>query len=140
MSVPAIAAETFISLTTYRTSNDEVSTPVWVVALQDGRIGFWTAMGTGKTKRLRRDPRVVVRPCDRRGRVADGAASYSGTAELVQSGAAFIEVQAEVRAKYGFMTKVVPVFTRFGRQGRRGLTYADTVVLITLTSDEPSVE
>ena len=62
MSVPAIAVETFMSLTTYRTSNDEVSTPVWVVALQDGRIGFWTAMGTGKTKRLRRDPRVVVRP------------------------------------------------------------------------------
>ncbi len=132
MTPAAIASEKYMSLTTYRASGAEVATPVWVVGLEDGRVGFWTAMGTGKTKRITRDPRVSVRPCDQRGRVADGAASYAGTAELVQSGLAFGEVQGKVREKYGFMTKVTKVLAKLGPQGRKGLTYADTVVLITL--------
>lgn len=121
-----------MSLTTYRKSGAEVSTPVWVVGLEDGRVGFWTSMGTGKTRRITNDPRVLLRPSDGRGKVVDGAASYAGTATLVQSGAAFTEVQGRVREKYGFMTKVSKVRGKLGPQGRKGLTYADTVVLITL--------
>jgi len=121
-----------MSLTTYRKSGEAIATPVWVVALEDGRIGFWTAMGTGKTKRLKNDPRVVVQPSDGRGKVADGAPSYPGTATLVQSGREFAEVQDKVRAKYGFMTKVTKLLATLGGQGRKGLTYADTVVLISL--------
>ncbi|CAN5711904.1 PPOX class F420-dependent oxidoreductase [soil metagenome] len=128
----AIAAETYMSLTTFRRSGAEVATPVWVVGLTDGRIGFWTAMGTGKTQRLAHDARVVVRPCDRRGNVAEGGPSYAGTATLVQSGAAFLEVQGRVRAKYGVMTTVARLLARLGPQGRQGLGYADTVVLVTL--------
>ena len=131
-ATPAIASEKYMSLTTFRTSGEEVSSPVWVVGLEDGRVGFWTAMGTGKTKRLKNDPRVVVRPSDGRGNVTDDAASYTGTAELVQSGQAFTEVQGKVREKYGFMTKVTKLLAKLGPQGRKGLTYADTVVLITL--------
>lgn len=133
---PAIADEKFMSLTTFRRSGDRVSSPVWVVGLQDGRIGFWTAMGTGKTKRLKNDPRVEVRPCDRRGHVSEGAPRYAGTAALVQSGGAFTEVQGRVRAKYGFMTKVAQLIAKLDPQGRQALTYADTVVLVTL--DAPS--
>lgn len=132
MSRAEIASEKYMSLTTYRKSGAEVSTPVWVVGLDDGRIGFWTAMGTGKTKRISNDPRVVVRPSDSRGKVADGAPSYSGTATLVHSGATFTEVQDLVREKYGFMTKVTKTLAKLGPQGRKGLIYADTVVLITL--------
>ena len=105
---------------------------MWVVPVDDGRVGFWTAMGTGKTKRITNDPRVSLQPSDARGRVKDGAATYSGTAELVQSGRLFTEVQGKVREKYGLMTKVTKLFARLGPQGRKGLTYADTVVLITL--------
>ncbi|MEN8673065.1 PPOX class F420-dependent oxidoreductase [Nocardioides sp.] len=130
-----IAAEKYISLTTYRKSGAEVSTPVWVVGLEDGRIGFWTAMGTGKTKRIRNDPRVAVRPSDARGRVVEGAASYPGTATLVQSGRDFAEVQGKVREKYGVMTKVTALLAKLGPQGRKGMTYADTVVLISLAPD-----
>ncbi len=132
MSTQDVASEKYVSLTTFRTSGEEVSTPVWVVGLEDGRLGFWTAMGTGKTKRLRNDARVVLRPCDVRGRVSDEATAYAGTAELVQSGAAFTEVQAKVRDKYGFMTKLTKLFAWLGPQGRQGLTYADTVVLVSL--------
>ena len=119
-----------MSLTTYRRSGDAVPTPVWVVGLDDGRVGFWTSSGTGKTKRIAHTSRVEVRPCDRRGRVADGVPTYAGTADMVRSGRAFAEVQAKVREKYGFMTKLTPILAKLGRQKGE---YADTVVLLTLT-------
>src|SRR6476469_10064473 len=99
-----IEQERYIALSTYRRSGEAVATPVWVVPVSDGRIGFWTAMGTGKTTRIARDPRVSVQPCDVRGRPREGSAVLSGTAEMVRSGRLFDEVQAAVRAKYGLMT------------------------------------
>ncbi len=130
--------EKYISFTTYRRSGETVSTPTWVVPLADGRVGFWTAMGTGKTKRLRHDPRVTLAPCDVRGRVADDAVARPGTAEMVQSGPVFDEVQRKIREKYGLMTTVTRLLARLGPQGRKGLTYADTAVLVRL--DDPGAQ
>jgi PPOX class probable F420-dependent enzyme len=128
----ALADEKYISFTTFRKSGQAVSTPVWVVPVSDGRIGFWTAMGNGKTKRLRNNPKVTVQPSDGRGRVKEGTPLREGTAETVQSGRLFDEVQAKVREKYGFMTKLTKVLGRLGGMRRKGLTYADTVVLVRL--------
>lgn len=128
----ALADEKYISFTTFRKSGQPVSTPVWVVPVSDGRIGFWTAMGNGKTKRLKNNPRVTVQPSDARGRVKDGTPVHSGTAEMVQSGRLFDEVHARVREKYGFMTKLTKVLAKVGGMNRKGLTYADTVVLVRL--------
>ena len=128
----ALADEKYISFTTFRKSGQPVSTPVWVVPVSDGRIGFWTAMGNGKTKRLKNNPQVTVQPSDARGRVKEGTAVHSGTAEMVQSGRLFDEVHARVREKYGFMTKLTKVLAKVGGMNRKGLTYADTVVLVRL--------
>ena len=124
----AVPDEKYISFTTFRRSGDPVSTPVWVVPVSDGRIGFWTAMGTGKTKRLRNDPRVTVQPCDVRGRVTAGTQPRAGTAEMVRSGRLFDEVQGRVRRKYGL---TAALGRALGRLVRRG-AYADTVVLVRL--------
>ena len=126
----ALPDEKYIALTTFRRNGDPVTTPVWVVPVSDGRVGFWTAMGTGKTKRLGNDPRVSMQPCDVRGRPRSGTTSVPGTAEMVQSGRLFDEVQAKVRQKYGLMTKITGLLARLGPLGRKGLTYADTVVLV----------
>ena len=56
-----------------------MSSPVWVVPLEDGRVGFWTAMGSGKTKRLAHTPRVVVQHSDARGRVTAGSIPLEGS-------------------------------------------------------------
>lgn len=127
-----ITDEKYVLLTTYRRSGEAVAAPVWIVPLDDGRAGFWTAMGTGKTKRLKNDSRITLQPCDARGKVAAGATTVTGTAQLVQSGADFDLVQQRVKAKYGVMTKVTKLLAKLGPQGRKGLTYADTVVLMTL--------
>lgn len=128
----ALADEKYIAFTTFRRNGEPVTTPVWVVPVSDGRVGFWTAMGSGKTKRLRNDPRVTIQPSDARGRVKQGTEPAAGTADLVQSGALFDEVQAKVRKKYGVMVTISKTARQlFGRR-RKGQTYADTVVLVRL--------
>ncbi|UQX88380.1 PPOX class F420-dependent oxidoreductase [Jatrophihabitans telluris] len=128
-----LSAEKFISFTTYRRSGEAVSTPTWIVPLDDGRYGFWTSSGTGKYKRLRATPRATVQPCDQRGHVKAGSVPVDVGVELVQSGARFDEIQRKVRAKYGFMTKLSRVFNALGHLRRRGdFPYADVGVVLTL--------
>src|SRR3954464_1267787 len=57
----------YLLLTTFRKDGRAVPTPVWVV--RDGeRLVAWSAMDSGKVKRIRRDGAVEVGPCDVRGR------------------------------------------------------------------------
>ena len=95
-----LAAGKYMALTTFRRTGEPVTSPVWVVPVDDGRVGFWTSMGSGKTKRMAHTARVVVQPSDARGRVTDGSSALQGTAEMVRSGAAFDEVSAKY-AEFG---------------------------------------
>jgi len=128
----SIADEKYIALTTYRKSGEAVTTPVWVNPVSDGRIGFWTAMGSGKTKRMKNNPRVTVQASDMRGRPTAGSSAFSGTAEMVQSGPLFDEVHAKGKKKYGAMVTVTKTLGRLMGQRKAGQAYGDTVVLIAL--------
>jgi PPOX class probable F420-dependent enzyme len=129
-----LSAEKTISLATFRKSGDKIATPVWVVPVSGGRIGFWTSSTSGKAKRLRNNPAVEVTACNQRGVPKPGAPTVGGAAELVTSGAAFDEVTASVKAKYGFMVPVSKFFNGIGaRLKGRDQPYGDVVVLITLT-------
>ena len=103
MSSGSIGDESYVSLTTYRRSGEGVATPVWCAPLADGRVGVWTNATSWKVKRLAQDPRVTLRPCDRRGRVADGAPTYAGQAQVLRSGGLFEEVLGRVRSAYGVL-------------------------------------
>ncbi|WP_320668994.1 PPOX class F420-dependent oxidoreductase [Patulibacter defluvii] len=53
-------------LVTYKRDGSAVPTPVWFA--RDGeRVVVWTEVGAFKAKRLRRDPRALLAPCDPRG-------------------------------------------------------------------------
>ncbi|GGZ32573.1 hypothetical protein GCM10010387_28290 [Streptomyces inusitatus] len=81
MTAEGFAAARYISLTTFRKNGTGVATPVWFV--QDGgKLHVLTNRESWKVKRLRNDARVTVTVCDARGRIADGALSAGGTAEL----------------------------------------------------------
>jgi PPOX class probable F420-dependent enzyme len=61
-----LAAEKYVLLTTFRKDGRAVPTPVW--AVRDGdALAVWTVSDAGKVKRIRRDGRVTVAPCDVRG-------------------------------------------------------------------------
>jgi len=99
-----LAAAQYARLTTFRRSGEAVATAVWLAPSLDdpARFAVITVDATGKTKRLAHTQRVEVCACDVRGRVADGAPTYRGTATVVRDAADVASVRRAVVAKYGF--------------------------------------
>jgi len=55
-------------LVTFRRDGTTVPTPVWFALLDDHRLVTHTEERTAKVRRIRRDPRARVFPCDPRGK------------------------------------------------------------------------
>jgi uncharacterized protein len=106
-----LADEKFVSLTTFRKTGDPVSSPVWVApdAADLRRLVVITVDDTGKTKRLGHTSRVELRPCDVRGRVAEGSPTYAGTAEVVRGPNEVQAVRRAVNTKYGLQARLLDV-------------------------------
>ena len=72
MYQPATAAPRFsgryLSITSYKRDGQGVATPVWFVE-RDGRLLVQTDAGSGKVKRIRRNPQVRVAICTASGRL-----------------------------------------------------------------------
>jgi PPOX class probable F420-dependent enzyme len=77
-----IVRSRYISLTTYRKDGTPVATPVWHVP-HDAELWIVTEAGSGKVKRIRNNPEVLVAPCSLRGVVAPDAPTATGTARLL---------------------------------------------------------
>jgi PPOX class probable F420-dependent enzyme len=69
---PAAAAPVFrgryLSITSYKRDGRGVATPVWFV-WRDGRLLVETDAASGKVKRIRRNPQVLVAVCTASGRL-----------------------------------------------------------------------
>lgn len=126
-----LADERYVRLTTFRRSGEAVSTPVWIVDLDDGRYGFHTSSGSGKAKRLAHTARVLVQASDARGRSKADAPEWEATAEVLAGGPIFDEVIGAVEEKYGWQ---VPVTRFLGTVGgilkRKRIPYADRAVVL----------
>ncbi|MCU1493222.1 MAG: putative F420-dependent enzyme [Acidimicrobiaceae bacterium] len=124
-------SEKYMVLTTFRRDGTPVKTPVWVVPLDDGKVGFWTSSASGKAKRLAHTERVTVQPSDGRGRVKQGTQPVEATARLV-TGTDYDTIRVKVKAKYGFMTEVAKLFGTVGGmlKGKR-FPYGDRGVVVT---------
>ncbi|MGH9176609.1 MAG: PPOX class F420-dependent oxidoreductase, partial [Vicinamibacterales bacterium] len=70
----------YMALTTFRRNGEPVSTAIWF-ALNDGKLYCVTGRDNGKTRRLRRNPRVQVAPSDFRGNPRGPA--IEGTARVL---------------------------------------------------------
>ncbi len=127
-----ISDEKYVATTTYRKSGAAVPTTTWVVALDGNRIGFWTSSASGKYKRLRNNPRIVLEPCDARGRVKAGSQATEGAVQLVSAGADFDAIQRGIRAKYGAMVPVTRFLNTLGHLGRK-FPYGDVGVVVTVS-------
>jgi PPOX class probable F420-dependent enzyme len=65
-NLDALAGHKYCLLTSFKRSGDPVPTPLWF-GLADGKLYFRTYADAVKLKRLARNPRVIVGPCDVRG-------------------------------------------------------------------------
>ena len=129
----ALADEKYLAFTTFKRDGTPVSSPVWVVGLDDGRLGFWTSSTSGKAKRLRNNPKVVLQPCNSRGKVTEGSAPTDASAVTVSEGADYEQIGTKVSAKYGVMVTLTRFFSKVGAfVKRKKQPYADTGVVITL--------
>ena len=88
-----------VSLTTFRKDGRPVATAVWHV-IDGGQVLIVTEPGSGKVKRLRNSGRVVLAPCDIRGRVPAGAPSFEGTARLVEDPEGVARIRAVLARRY----------------------------------------
>src|SRR3954469_20858343 len=79
----ALSDEKYIRVTTFKRDGTEVSTPTWVVPLDDGKVGFYTSSTSVKAKRLKNNSKVVLQPSDGRGRAKPDTSPLNGTAIVV---------------------------------------------------------
>ncbi|GAA0962739.1 PPOX class F420-dependent oxidoreductase [Actinocorallia libanotica] len=107
-----LASEKYVLVTTYRKDGRAVPTPVWVVRDGDA-LGVWTVADSGKVKRVRNRPDVLVAPCDVRGNPTGEA--LPGTAEVCSQEDTAV-YRTLIRSKYGLMGTL----TLFGSRLRRG--------------------
>jgi uncharacterized protein len=114
----ALAAEKFVSLTTFKRNGDGVAAPVWIVADGD-RLVVWTPADSWKVKRVRREPRVSLVPCGRTGRVSEGARAAEGTAAVVEDRAVVSSAEAALKRKYGLEYRIVTLIERIAARGRK---------------------
>ena len=126
-----IADEKYVRLTTFTRSGERKETPVWIADLGDGKVGFTTGRGSWKVKRIANTPTVELAGSNNKGKVADGASTASGTAEVVQ-GAEFEAVQAAIKSKYGFQVTIVKVIAALSKLIGKDKA-SDCAVVITLT-------
>jgi PPOX class probable F420-dependent enzyme len=131
----ALADEKYMLFTTFRRDGTPVSTPVWVVDLGDGQLGFWTSSDSGKAKRLAHTLRVTVQPCNARGAVKRGTVPVDASARLV-TGGELDAIRRRVVSKYGFAPKVTKLFVTLGGllRGKR-IHYGDRGVIVSLSTD-----
>lgn len=127
---PAIADEKYVSLTTYRKNGEAKSSPVWIVDLCDGTVGFATASSSWKVKRLGNDPNMSISPSDAKGNVAPGAPVLTGTA--IASTDDLDRVWPLVIAKYGRAARGIALVGKFMKLIGRG-SGTDTAIIITLS-------
>jgi PPOX class probable F420-dependent enzyme len=98
-ALEAAASSPYVSLTTFRKSGVGVATPVWIARSGDELVAI-TVDGTGKTKRLARDPRVELRPCDVRGQVAQEAPVWAGVATVARDDESIASARSAIGSKY----------------------------------------
>ncbi|MGH0028789.1 MAG: PPOX class F420-dependent oxidoreductase [Myxococcota bacterium] len=114
-----LGREPYVSLATWRRDGRAVETPVWV-AEHAGRLYVFSEGDAWKVKRLRRDPRVRVTPCNVRGALR--GEPTEGRGRIVEDPETIAAAYEAFRAKYGWQMRLVDGLSRLtGRYDARAM-------------------
>jgi PPOX class probable F420-dependent enzyme len=91
-------------LVTFRKDGTAVPTPVWFALLDDRRLVTRTEERTAKVRRVRRDPRARVFPCDPRGKTL--GPGVEATARILEADAECELAEAALDRHYGRARRV----------------------------------
>jgi uncharacterized protein len=116
----------YLSLTTFKRDGSGVATPVWFVS-EGRRLFALTDLRSGKIRRLRRDPHVLVAPCGPSGKLR--GAPRPGRAEVLTEIPELERVQRLLKDRYKLSYRVVMLGYRLGRRLRGRPAVADGAAL-----------
>ena len=114
--VERLARGKYLSLTTFKKDGSAVATPVWVARDGDELVVI-TDVTSGKAKRIRYNGRVVLAPCDMRGKVT--GPSVDGVARLTDSTGTDY-VAAQIKRKYGLTYTLIGLMEKLRRRESSG--------------------
>jgi PPOX class probable F420-dependent enzyme len=109
MPLATIGDPRYLSLRTFRKTGVAVDTPVWVVA-SGGKLYIWTALASGKAKRIRNSALVEVCACDMRGRPK--GEWVPAQARIATSPEELAAGEALIARKYGWQYKLSHITSR----------------------------
>jgi PPOX class probable F420-dependent enzyme len=109
-----LAAERYLSITTFRRDGSQASTPVWVVSDGRDRLLVATSAKSWKARRIRLNAHVRVAACNARGRVH--GPTLDGRARFVDEEALVRRLQRE---KYGWQVRLIETAYEATRRARR---------------------
>ena len=86
MTFEQLGKAKYVSLTTFRKNGEGVATAIWIAPnpIEPDVLYAFTAESTGKVKRIRNNPRVLIAPSDLRGNVT--GPSLEGVARILPAG------------------------------------------------------
>jgi uncharacterized protein len=115
----ALPAARYLLLTTYRRDGSAVATPVWFA--RDGdRLLVSTDADSGKVRRIRRDPRVLVNTCTFGGRVTSDASPATASVLPDTEGPA---IRRLLQRRYRLQMGLLRLYSRLWSRGRRQSVY-----------------
>jgi len=136
-ALDTLASAKYISLTTFRKDGSPVATPVWLARVDDALVVV-TDPGSGKVKRLRNNPSVLISPCDMRGRVREGAISVPGTVAF-QDEAGTLQTLDVISRRYGLMGRIITWMNeRRARKAGGGSVSHQGLTISLSTTTEPT--
>jgi uncharacterized protein len=116
----------YLSVTSFKRDGSGVATPVWFVS--DGtRLFAFTDLHSGKIKRIRRNPRVLVASCRPDGKLR--CEPVAARAEVLTANAELERVRQLLLARYKISYRLVMLFYRLGRRLRGKQSVADGAAL-----------
>ncbi len=101
---PELRDYRFVNLYTFRKSGEAVPTTVWF-AIDGERLYVATSVYSGKVKRIRNFPDVVLEPSDQRGTPLGG--QVAGIARVVQESTTIQHAQAILNQRYGWFKQAI---------------------------------
>lgn len=119
-----LGAGKYVAVTTFRRDGTAVTTPVWLVQRRDELL-ILTQAESGKVKRIRNNPAVLVARCDARGGLK--GPQVPGTAR-VQDETETVLTASLIQHRYGLMGRMIGWLNEL-----RGHTGEHVGVTITLT-------
>jgi PPOX class probable F420-dependent enzyme len=120
----------YVSFVSYKKDGSPVATPVWIVPF-DGGYAFTTAPEAYKIRRIRNDARATLTICDMRGKTANDAKVYLGSAVVLDADASK-KVEALVNKKYWIGTKLLTAMSIAKKILGKGTTAGDAAIKVTL--------